>query len=458
MSDKVKKISVVEDQITERMLNIHMAAICFTCIAFGIINLVSDAAAVGISIIAAGVLVPSGVCFARGKISMVMRGRILSLTELAVILSMSVIKHEVHTMFPLMLASLVVASIYYDIPSIIAHWVIMDAVPLIGFFDMDMFYRGGTAEEIMKGLLGINIGAVLTLYLVRTSVRFITKVRESQETAEGLLDKVNAQMARTNSLMERQNDAVGKIESISGSLDSTALLMEQISNTLSAGAQEQESTISEISADIVGIVGEVRQGLEEAELASRTAILSTEKLHENNDEVKHMVEAMGEITDASHQIETIIRAIEDIAFQTNILALNAAVEAARAGAAGKGFAVVADEVRSLATKSAEAANTTSSLIEMSIAAVDNGTELAQSVADRMSDAIRASEQSSAHAKRIAELTESQLRSINEVRSKIDSISSVVSQTSQTSEESAEIARSVTGEVRRMSQIVKDYNR
>ena len=458
MSDKVKKISVVEDQITERMLNIHMAAICFTCIAFGIINLVSDAAAVGISIIAAGVLVPSGVCFARGKISMVMRGRILSLTELAVILSMSVIKHEVHTMFPLMLASLVVASIYYDIPSIIAHWVIMDAVPLIGFFDMDMFYRGGTAEEIMKGLLGINIGAVLTLYLVRTSVRFITKVRESQETAEGLLDKVNAQMARTNSLMERQNDAVGKIESISGSLDSTALLMEQISNTLSAGAQEQESTISEISTDIVGIVGEVRQGLEEAELASRTAILSTEKLHENNDEVKHMVEAMGEITDASHQIETIIRAIEDIAFQTNILALNAAVEAARAGAAGKGFAVVADEVRSLATKSAEAANTTSSLIEMSIAAVDNGTELAQSVADRMSDAIRASEQSSAHAKRIAELTESQLRSINEVRSKIDSISSVVSQTSQTSEESAEIARSVTGEVRRMSQIVKDYNR
>ncbi|MBQ8978297.1 MAG: hypothetical protein IJ080_00875 [Oscillospiraceae bacterium] len=458
MSDKVKKISVVEDQITERMLNIHMAAICFTCIAFGIINLVSDAAAVGISIIAAGVLVPSGVCFARGKISMVMRGRILSLTELAVILSMSVIKHEVHTMFPLMLASLVVASIYYDIPSIIAHWVVMDAVPLIGFFDMDMFYRGGTAEEIMKGLLGINIGAVLTLYLVRTSVRFITKVRESQETAEGLLDKVNAQMARTNSLMERQNDAVGKIESISGSLDSTALLMEQISNTLSAGAQEQESTISEISADIVGIVGEVRQGLEEAELASRTAILSTEKLHENNDEVKHMVEAMGEITDASHQIETIIRAIEDIAFQTNILALNAAVEAARAGAAGKGFAVVADEVRSLATKSAEAANTTSSLIEMSIAAVDNGTELAQSVADRMSDAIRASEQSSAHAKRIAELTESQLRSINEVRSKIDSISSVVSQTSQTSEESAEIARSVTGEVRRMSQIVKDYNR
>jgi methyl-accepting chemotaxis protein/methyl-accepting chemotaxis protein-1 (serine sensor receptor) len=96
------------------------------------------------------------------------------------------------------------------------------------------------------------------------------------------------------------------------------------------------------------------------------------------------VVAMGEIQAQSGKISKIIKAIDEIAFQTNILALNAAVEAARAGEAGMGFAVVADEVRNLAQRSAQAAKDTAGLIEESIAKSQDG----KSKVDQVAAAIR----------------------------------------------------------------------
>jgi methyl-accepting chemotaxis protein len=103
--------------------------------------------------------------------------------------------------------------------------------------------------------------------------------------------------------------------------------------------------------------------------------------------------AVADIKESGQRIGSVIKIIDDIAFQTNILALNASVEAARAGVHGKGFAVVAEEVRNLAAKSADAAKESQKLISITVEKASAGAAVcgdAESYFDRISDNVKAS--------------------------------------------------------------------
>ena len=167
------------------------------------------------------------------------------------------------------------------------------------------------------------------------------------------------------------------------------------SQILADGTTKQAAAIEELSASINEIANKVQASANNAAEAKKISNLSADKINYQNDEIKNMLAAMGEIKSKSDEIQNIIKAIDDIAFQTNILSLNAAVEAARAGEAGKGFAVVADEVRNLATKSAESAKQTGDLINATIAAVNKGTVIAKNTASTMKEVTELSERSNA---------------------------------------------------------------
>jgi methyl-accepting chemotaxis protein len=243
---------------------------------------------------------------------------------------------------------------------------------------------------------------------------------------------------------------------ISQSAEQVATGSDQVSagaQALSQGATEQASSIEELSASITEIANEVNKNAINAGNASKLSEAASSEVARGNEHMQNMIAAMAEISDTSNQIGKIIKTIEDIAFQTNILALNAAVEAARAGAAGKGFAVVADEVRNLASKSAEAAKNTTSLIESSIHAVEKGTKIADETGKSLIGIIDGVKQTTELIESISKASNDQAMSINQVTLGVDQISAVVQTNSATAEESAATSEELSGQAQMLKSIL-----
>ncbi len=184
-----------------------------------------------------------------------------------------------------------------------------------------------------------------------------------------------------DSIQREMNNTMGQIAASAGQVADGSSQVSSSAQSLAQGATEQASAVQEISATISEISESAKRTSAAAAEAGGFVNQAGAQLGISMDYVKKLNVAMENISGSSKEISTIIATIENIAFQINILALNAAVEAARAGEAGKGFAVVADEVRNLASKSDEAAKATKELIESSIIAVTDGTEVVNSVAN-----------------------------------------------------------------------------
>ncbi len=165
-----------------------------------------------------------------------------------------------------------------------------------------------------------------------------------------------------------------------------------------------------------------------------------------SEHMSELMQAIHEIESCMQSISRAMKAIEDIASQTNILALNAAVESARAGSSGKGFAVVADEVRRLAMDSAQAANSTVKVLQDCRNAVEHGV----STADQTSEALERIKSSVVEVKgqtvKISDMAASQLGYIDEMNDELGSVSRVVQSNAAAAEESAGTVQAFTDQV------------
>lgn len=233
--------------------------------------------------------------------------------------------------------------------------------------------------------------------LIRTSLHTITQ--SMNETIKGF----RSAATRLAAMSEELNGQSGQLHQASLEQNqSTEALIHEVSHV-----KERLSGVTESSSQTKAKTEEIAQCIQEA-----------------NSRMSSLTNAMDDISSNAQEITKIAKAIEDIAFQTNILAINASIEAARAGEAGKGFAVVANEVKQLAAKSAEAAQNATEMVTSTKVIIQTGVELTADTAGSFSAISSVSDQISAISDTLVTAVNSQQNALSLMDERIEAISEI----------------------------------
>ncbi len=265
--------------------------------------------------------------------------------------------------------------------------------------------------------------------------------------------------------------AVGdSLKSISEALQTTFGQFRSVSEQISGGSKsvaEGASRLAEAVREETRLVGDVHDSLEDinhrVSVSAQNAVdvrqrvsNTAEKLSGSNQKMSELTGIMDSISKSAAEIVNINSTIENIAFQTNILALNASIEAARAGAAGKGFAVVAEEVRNLATKSAEASASTTTIIGQTVKSIETGTAAADEAARMLGEVVAESNSISDYVAEIAKVSEEQKAMISDVVDKLNSVGTVIQTNEATAQSAADSSGRLDGQVELLNDSLDRY--
>ncbi len=225
------------------------------------------------------------------------------------------------------------------------------------------------------------------------------------------------------------------------------------SQAMAEGATEQASSLEETSASLEEMSSMTKQNADNARQANTTATEAQKAAQHGRDTMSKMSQSIHQIKSSSDETAKIIKTIDEIAFQTNLLALNAAVEAARAGEAGKGFAVVAEEVRRLAQRSAEAAKTTSQLIEVAQKHAEEGVQVSQEVGDVLEQIAQNVEKVTALIAEVTAASNEQSQGIEQINQAVNQMNQVIQSNAANAEEAAASSEELSAQAEELNRLV-----
>ncbi len=225
-----------------------------------------------------------------------------------------------------------------------------------------------------------------------------------------ILSSMNETIAGFRSAAVRLADMSEELKGQSGQLHQASLEQNQ-------SAEELVCEVSNVKEHLYGVT----------ESSSQTRAKTEEIVQcvqEANARMNSLSGAMDDISANAQEITKIAKAIEDIAFQTNILSINASVEAARAGLAGRGFAVVAEEVRQLAARSAEAAKNATDMVGSTRTMIQTGVELTAATAGSFAAISAVSDQIGEITDHLVEAVQGQKGALAIMEERIETISAI----------------------------------
>ncbi len=224
--------------------------------------------------------------------------------------------------------------------------------------DKDGFYR--TLAMGLNQVLGVtrsSIDGVSEVLRGLAQGDLTTKIEGDYQGVFGELKE------DVNTTIDRLTEVISNVYQHADNSAETSAKVNNVAQTLGAGASEQAASLEEISSTMEEMSANISQS---ASNSGQTEKIAKQAAMDADDSGKTVAEAVTAMKNIAEKIHI----VEDIARQTNLLALNAAIEAARAGENGKSFAVVASEVRKLAERSQKAAAEISELSSSTVSVAE----------------------------------------------------------------------------------------
>ena len=269
---------------------------------------------------------------------------------------------------------------------------------------------------VIGSLLAMLLAVGATVWLLRSKLAPLSDlVRQAEALGAGDLSaRLNVsshdeigQLARSfNQMGEALSTMVSHIRKAAEEVNGRAQALSGLSGGAYEGMEQQSGEITsmagaveEFSATSLNIADNMGNTERMAQENAQQTRIGRNSMAQASSSLEHIATALNStatvintLGQRSQEIGGIVGVITSIAEQTNLLALNAAIEAARAGEQGRGFAVVADEVRNLASRTRQATDEISGMIQSiqqetgnAISTMEQGNALMQEGLSRNAD-------------------------------------------------------------------------